>query len=168
MFSKLLSHDRKRDQKNDTKCSCVNIPLGQGGQNGAIVEVECSSHPGLCILDDEGVCAKRDHEAHCSTLPFDRAGDENKTSAEEVKKNKCGNRKYHYKIDINNSEDTGMVADKQCQTCGPDCDSIKCSIRSRAFFISWDKSRSKLFLVLVLSFILWIFIYLSLSFMSAL
>lgn len=181
MLSNLKVSKNQTKKKRD--CTCVNIKLNtgdliNGDQPSPVVDIECSSHPGFCSLDENGVCTKRENAMHCADVTLKSLGETLFTQKDhevEVKKTCCENkssgmscnRKVHYyKIDLNNSEDTGLAADKQCQTCGPECSPATCTSRSREYFISWDKVRTKFFFFLLLTFILWLSIYSALSLTS--
>lgn len=177
MMSKIKLTSKPSPKKQD--CTCVSIKLDDhrnGDQQPPVVDVQCSSHPGLCMLDEKGVCLKRENAIDCVDLPLKSLGETLILQKEDMEcSKKCGkqlsgmscNRKVHcYKIDLNNSEDTGLAADKQCQTCGPECSPATCKSRSREYFISWDKIRTKIFFFLALAFVVWLSIYSALSLTS--
>ncbi|KAK6623610.1 hypothetical protein RUM43_009462 [Polyplax serrata] len=165
----------KISTKKKGECTCVSIKLDDrrnGDQQPPVVDIECSSHPGICSLDENGVCTKRESAIHCANLSLKSLGETFLMQKEAENQKKCDsksscNRKVHcYKIDLNNSEDTGLEADKQCQTCGPDCSPATCSSRARQYLINWDKARSKIFFFLALAFIIWLSVYSALSLTS--
>ena len=170
----------KKPLKNTVKkkktCTCVSIKIDDhrdGDQQPPVANIECSSHPGFCVLDDSGTCTKRESAIHCAEVSLKSLGQTLLLKKEEEEcKNKCdgsgcNSRKlHHYKIDLNNSNETGLAADKQCQTCGSECSPATCNKRSRQYFISWDKIRSKIIIFIVLAFVVWLSVYTALSLTS--
>lgn len=165
MFSRIRGSIHKSAAKENLECKCVNVPINDtNDEQGKIINVECST--GFCVVDDSGLCAREENSAHCSLSPVELIGELAAADAMLPQKkcsDICGKRFHSYKIDLNNAIDTGLLTDKQCQTCGTHCSAATCSGRTREFLISWDKTRARILVFIVLALGLWLCVYISVT-----
>lgn len=161
MFSKF---SRKKSKKSD--CSCVNIAVDvkKGDNEIKTVDIECSSHPGICVLDENGFCTKRLNQPHCA-VPTEFLDE----SEEEIEEEENSNmKKVHYlKFDVKDPVRGVELEGKKCKSLWPECGSKKCTRTTRLFFISWDKTRSKLLVALICTFILWVVLYVTITYLTS-
>ncbi|KAL0272242.1 UNVERIFIED_CONTAM: hypothetical protein PYX00_005297 [Menopon gallinae] len=62
---------------------------------------------------------------------------------------------------------TGSTTSLHSCSCGPECGPDKCEGRKSTSLVSWDQTRTRIFILLIAAFAVWLLVYIPISVTSA-